>query len=108
MKQLKSVRKTTMIHKLMISDHNKEQEQYDVYYEDILCGYMRLRHGYFRTEYYPHSKQCIFGDIVYDCEPKGKGRFMEDEREEHLKKGAKSIINQLDSKLVHGNCNKKH
>ena len=114
-----------MIHKLMISDHNKEQdysyygltlkntcfacpEQYDVYYEDILCGYMRLRHGYFRTEYYPDSKECIFGDIVYDCEPKGKGRFMEDEREEHLKKGAKSIINKLDSKLVHGNCNKKH
>ena len=68
-------------------------EQYDVYYEDTLCGYMRLRHGYFRVEYYktPDDK----GEIVYECSPQGDGIFENDEREEHLKKGAEAIAKQM-------------
>jgi hypothetical protein len=68
-------------------------EQYDVYYEDILCGYMRLRHGYFRAEYYKTPDD--YGKIVYDCEPNGDGIFLGEEREEHLKKGAEAIIKQM-------------
>jgi hypothetical protein len=69
-------------------------EQYDVYYEDTLCGYMRLRHGYFRTEYYK-TPDDDYGEIVYDCEPKGDGIFMNDEREEHLKKGVEEIVKRM-------------
>jgi hypothetical protein len=68
-------------------------EQYDVYYENTLCGYMRLRHGYFRTEYYKTPDDN--GEIVYECYPKGDGIFDNDEREEHLKKGAETIVKQM-------------
>jgi len=69
-------------------------EQYDVYYEDTLCGYMRLRHGYFRSEYYktPYDD---YGEIVYDCDPEGDGMFLSKEREEHLKKGAEEIMKRM-------------
>jgi hypothetical protein len=71
-------------------------EQYDVYYEDTLCGYMRLRHGYFRVEYYKTPEDDGYGEIVYDCEPKGDGMFLSEEREEHLKKGAEAIAKQME------------
>jgi hypothetical protein len=67
-------------------------ESYNVYCGDTLCGYMRLRHGWFRTEYYKTPDD---GEIVYECYPKGDGIF-DDEREEHLKKGAEAIIKQMD------------
>ena len=72
-------------------------EQYDVYYEDTLCGYMRLRHGWFRTEYYetPEDKGNYCGKIVYEYYPEGDGIFMNEEREEHLKKGAEAIVKQM-------------
>jgi hypothetical protein len=56
---------------------------------------MRLRHGWFRTEYYKTPDD--FGEIVYECYPKGDGIFEDDEREEHLKKGAEAIIKQMGS-----------
>jgi len=70
-------------------------EQYDVYYENTLCGYMRLRHGWFRTEYYKTPDDDDYGEIVYDYYPKGDGIFDNDEREEHLKKGAEAIVKQM-------------
>lgn len=72
-------------------------EQYDVFYEGTLCGYMRLRHGWFRTEYYKTPEDCenYCGVVVYECYPKGDGIFMNDEREEHLKKGAKEIVKRM-------------
>ena len=72
-------------------------EQYDVYYEDTLCGYMRLRHGWFRTEYYKTSedKGNYSGEIVYECYPRGDGMFLSEEREEHLKKGAEAIVKRM-------------
>ena len=36
-----------------------------------------------------------YGEIVYDCEPKGNGMFLSEEREEHLKKGAEAIAKQM-------------
>jgi hypothetical protein len=69
-------------------------EQYDVYYGDTLCGYMRLRHGYFRTEYYKNPDDDN-GEIVYECYPKGDGIFDNEEREEHLKKGAEAIAKRM-------------
>jgi hypothetical protein len=54
---------------------------------------MRLRHGYFRAEYYKTPDD--YGKIVYDCEPNGDGIFLGEEREEHLKKGAEAIIKQM-------------
>jgi hypothetical protein len=53
---------------------------------------MRLRHGWFRTEYYKTPDD---GEIVYECYPKGDGIFDDDEREEHLKKGAEAIAKQM-------------
>ena len=72
-------------------------EQYDVYYEDTICGYMRLRHGYFRTEYYekPEDQYSWNYNIVYESNAKGDGRFLNEEREEHLKKGAEAIIKRM-------------
>lgn len=72
-------------------------EQYDVFYEKTLCGYMRLRHGWFRTEYYktPEDQDNYSGKIVYECHPKGDGIFYDDEREEHLKKGAEEIMKRM-------------
>jgi hypothetical protein len=70
-------------------------EQYDVYYEDTLCGYMRLRHGWFRTEYYETPEDDGDGEIVYECHPKGDGIFDNDEREEYLKKGAEAIVKRM-------------
>ena len=74
-------------------------EQYDVYYGDTLCGYMRLRHGYFRTEYYenPEDEYGLSEEIVYHSDTKGGGRFLCEEREEHLKRGAEAIIKRIDT-----------
>ena len=73
-------------------------EQYDVYYGDTLCGYMRLRHGYFRTEYYENPRRVGLSDeIVYHSDTKGGGRFLCEEREEHLKRGAEAIIKRIDT-----------
>ena len=74
-------------------------EQYDVYYGDTLCGYMRLRHGYFTTEYYetPEDEYGLSEEIVYHSDTKGGGRFLCEEREEHLKRGAEAIIKRIDT-----------
>lgn len=74
-------------------------EQYDVYYGDTLCGYMRLRHGYFSTEYYenPEDEYRLYEEIVYYSDTKGGGRFLCEEREEHLKRGAEAIIKRIDT-----------
>ena len=73
-------------------------EQYDVYYGDTLCGYMRLRHGYFTTEYYENPRRVGLSDeIVYHSDTKGGGRFLCEEREEHLKRGAEAIIKRIDT-----------
>ena len=61
-------------------------EQYDVFFEDVQVGYLRLRHGYF-TARCPDSS----GDLVYEAEPHGDGIFEYDEREGYLEKALAAI-----------------
>lgn len=62
-------------------------EQYDVYQGDLLVGYMRLRHGAFRTD-------CL-GETVYMADPRGDGSFEGDERDYYLEQGCRAILNRL-------------
>lgn len=58
-------------------------EQYDVYCDEDIVGYIRLRHGYLRCDC-PN----VGGDIVYEAQiegPYGGGMFPDDKtREKHL------------------------
>jgi hypothetical protein len=68
-------------------------EQYDVYLDNKLVGYLRLRHGYFRAE-------CPKGQIVHVAYPDGDGRFTEGERDVHLKAALVAIKLQLENMSV--------
>ncbi len=59
-------------------------EQYDVYIDDELLGYMRLRHGTFRAEYK--------GEVVFRCNPNGDGIFQENERTKWLNAACSAIL----------------
>ena len=61
-------------------------EQYDVFKDGALVGYLRLRHGYF-TAQYPDVR----GTIIYEAQPKGDGIFEPDERELYLKAAINAI-----------------
>lgn len=61
-------------------------EQYDVYLEKKLVGYLRLRHGYFRA-----MAPDIDGTMVFSSNPFGDGYFHDDEREIHLNAAIASI-----------------
>lgn len=63
-------------------------EQYDVYYKDEVVGYLRLRHGVFKVEFV--DKRGRFEEI-YTAYPKGDGMFLEEEREEHIKKALEEL-----------------
>lgn len=54
-------------------------EQYDVYKDGSMVGYLRLRHGYFYAAY-PN----VGGEIVYAANPRGDGIFESEEREAYL------------------------
>lgn len=54
-------------------------EQYDAWLGGVRIGYLRLRHGGFAVEY-PNCG----GELVYEAEPEGDGRFEDHERERHL------------------------
>jgi len=61
-------------------------EQYDLKFDGVNIGYLRLRHGYFRAEYVPT------GEIVYEAEPEGDGLFTSDEREGYLEAARNAIL----------------
>lgn len=61
-------------------------EQYDVFLDGAITGYLRLRHGAFSVEY----PDCG-GKILEVFSPKGDGRFDEDERWKYLRKAVKLI-----------------
>ncbi len=63
-------------------------EQYDVYLDKEIIGYMRLRHGYFRADF--------MGEPVYGVYTKGYGCFDDDEREEHLTNAKKAIYKEFE------------
>ena len=59
-------------------------EQYDVYIDGELLGFMNLRHGVFRAEYR--------GTIVFTCQPEGDGIFECHERVKWLNKACREIL----------------
>lgn len=63
-------------------------EQYDVFDQSgEVCGYLRLRHGYFRADY----PECG-GETVYSASTDGDGMFSgDDERMYHLTKAVEAI-----------------
>lgn len=62
-------------------------EQYDVKYNGVMIGYLRLRHGEFRADY-----PDVNGETVYSSEPNGDGMFDEDEREPELTKAVSALF----------------
>lgn len=69
-------------------------EQYDVFQDGRLIGYLRLRHGHFRAHY-----GSIWGPVVYEAQTRGDGAFEPDEREFHLEQ-AKTAIKAEHTKLI--------
>jgi len=63
-------------------------EQYDVFYNGDLLGYLRLRHGCFRVQY-PY----VGGEVIYEAWPKGNGLFESEEREYYLNEAVRAIDN---------------
>jgi hypothetical protein len=66
-------------------------EQYDVYDGDETerIGYLRLRYGHFRADFYgPGQRRLV---VVYEASTQGDGQFAADEREEHLEAACKAI-----------------
>ena len=62
-------------------------EQYDVFLDKRLIGYLRLRHGHF-TASYPDAK----GAVVYEAETEGDGAFEDHERSFYLTEAVKSLF----------------
>lgn len=62
-------------------------EQYDAYLGDEKVGYLRLRHGHFRVECPDNG-----GQLMYEAHPHGDGCFDADERDDHLRQAALSIM----------------
>lgn len=62
-------------------------EQYDVYLEDSIIGYMRLRHGRFYAE--------CHDVLVYSASPRGDGMFKDDERTKYLNEAVSAIKKAL-------------
>lgn len=68
-------------------------EQYDAYWNGLLVGYLRLRHGDF-TVTFPN----VYGEIIYSAEPAGDGSFEDHERDYYLMEAEKAIICKLANK----------
>jgi hypothetical protein len=66
-------------------------EQYDAFYGDRLVGYLRLRHGYFRVDYYPD----VGSETIFDGHPRGDGVFETDERDHWLQQARLAIVARL-------------
>jgi len=65
-------------------------EQYDVFSDDIIVGYLRLRHGLFTAR-----EGGVAGDVVYSANTEGDGSFEDDEREFHLERALEEIAKTL-------------
>lgn len=61
-------------------------EQYDVYRDGAVVGYLRLRHGHFTARLFGPD-----GPMVYEATPRGDGAFDDDERDEYLRKATNAI-----------------
>lgn len=74
----------------LINTCSGQPEQYNAVYRGAQVGYLRLRWGYFNTEY----PDCD-GVTVYGCEVEGDGEFIDSEREEHLRAATAAIKAKL-------------
>lgn len=72
-------------------------EQYDAYLNELLVGYLRLRHGYFKV-----TCPWVGGEIVYEDSPEGDGIFEDSERERYLTV-SKEAIAEWCNKQYNGN-----
>jgi hypothetical protein len=61
-------------------------EQYDAYIDGKQIGYLRLRHGYFYTDYLPT------GEKVYEAYPNGDGVFDYGERTKYLNAACQALL----------------
>lgn len=61
-------------------------EQWDVYKNERMVGYLRLRHGFFAA-WYPD----VGGEEIFQAQPKGDGVFEDDERMGFLKEAVEAI-----------------
>lgn len=69
-------------------------EQYDVYSNGEVIGYLRLRNGYFTVE----CPDCG-GELVYEALPLGDGMFRENEREHFLAEAMKAIMQYCGARM---------
>lgn len=67
-------------------------EQYDVHFRGRLVGYLRLRHGIFRADYYDRNKGKL---TCYSARPNGQGRFEDNERGSYLVRGCHAILEKV-------------
>ncbi len=71
-------------------------EQYDVYLDGKIVGYLRLRWGEFRADF-------VDGDTnhtVYTAHPSGSGDFNPEERNYYLNKAVEAIDKRVHSEPV--------
>lgn len=74
-------------------------EQYDVYKDGKEVGYLRLRHGYF------YAEAPFGGETVYETgDVKGDGRFLDDERDYHLRRAVRAIHAKLTGEHICPSC----
>jgi hypothetical protein len=72
----------------LVCGGNACPEQYDVFKNTVLVGYLRLRHGHFTVEV-----PDVGGECIYDAFPTGDGSFYDDERMMYLEKAIEAIDN---------------
>lgn len=70
-------------------------EQYDVYFQGFLIGYLRLRHGCFRAEY-----PDVGGTTVFTAYPKGDGIFDADERMPFLTTAINALLAEHNKQVI--------
>jgi hypothetical protein len=79
----------------LVKTCNACPEQYDVFWgtSERRIGYMRLRHGFFRTDYYHIDQQTETIYATNRCV--GNGSFDPDERDEFLRWGCRAMLRAM-------------
>jgi hypothetical protein len=69
-------------------------EQYDVYKNDQLVGYFRLRHSVFTVEYVDDKDEY---ELLYETHPMGDGMFQDDERFNYMSIALHKLLKRLNN-----------
>lgn len=70
-------------------------EQYDVFFDGLQIGYLRLRHGSFRATYPDYD-----GEDVFAACPEGDGFFEDHERFKYLKAAVAALIDKHNKRVL--------